>query len=196
MLALIVVASLLAALRWHHLPNAPQLKILWFSLTACLVAAIIGGLGLLAAPSLLSPLRHYARLARLVDLIEFVSLAFRKRPAILAQVFALSLLGQCATLLAFEIIAHDLAIGNLAWLDYLISASFAFVANMLPFTLGGLGVGEAAFDHLCTLFEPTASGAPYASIFFAFRAVSLLTLLPGVVSFIVYRSDPGSVREA
>ena len=33
-------------------------------------------------------------------------------------------------------------------LDYWVAAPVALVANALPFTPGGLGVGEAAFDQL------------------------------------------------
>src|SRR5262249_47391208 len=57
-----------------------------------------------------------------------------------------------------------------------------------------LGIGEAAFDHLCQWLDPMASVAPYTRIFFSFRAGSMITLLVGLVSFVVYRSDARPAR--
>ncbi len=61
------------------------------------------------------------------------------------------------------------------------------VANILPFTPGGLGVGEAAFELICRWLAPSIISAPYASIFFAFRAVSMVMLIPGAIAFAMHR---------
>jgi glycosyltransferase 2 family protein len=66
------------------------------------------------------------------------------------------------------------------------------LANALPLTPSGIGVGEAAFDQICRWLEPTPSGAAYSSIFFAFRLVSTLTCIPGLVSLAVYRNSARS----
>jgi uncharacterized membrane protein YbhN (UPF0104 family) len=66
------------------------------------------------------------------------------------------------------------------------------VVNALPLTPSGIGVGEAAFDQICRWLEPTPSGAAYSSIFFAFRLVSTLTCIPGLVSLAVYRNSARS----
>jgi uncharacterized membrane protein YbhN (UPF0104 family) len=66
------------------------------------------------------------------------------------------------------------------------------VANALPLTPSGLGVGEAAFDQICRWLEPTPSGAAYSSIFFAFRLVSTLTCIPGLISLAIYRNAAGA----
>jgi hypothetical protein len=63
------------------------------------------------------------------------------------------------------------------------------VANSLPLTPNGIGIGEAAFDQICHLMERVPSGAAYSSIFFALRAVSVLASLPGFVSFALYRNE-------
>jgi len=50
-------------------------------------------------------------------------------------------------------------------------------------------VGEVAFDQVCTWLDATRSGTGYAGVFFAFRAVSMVVMLVGLVSFIMHRAD-------
>ncbi len=192
-LALIAVAAVLILLRWDRMQEVPQLMVLVLSVMASLVVGLIGGIALLAAPSLLfrsrSLFHGYPRIKQFLDQAQGVFMAFRRKPFALAAAFGLSVLGQAATLLALVLIASNLHIGPLPALDYLVSATLALIANMLPFTPGGLGVGEAAFDQLCRWLEPSPSGAPYANIFFAFRAVSMLVLLVGIASFVLLRSE-------
>jgi uncharacterized membrane protein YbhN (UPF0104 family) len=115
--------------------------------------------------------------------------AFRRSPAALGTALTLSLLVQGITVVAFIIISQSVRIGNMTILDISVAAPLAMVANVLPITPGGLGVGEAAFDQLCRWLDPAPGAAAYASIFFAYRAVSAVTLIPGLLAFIVYRSD-------
>jgi len=72
--------------------------------------------------------------------------------------------------------------------DYMFAVPLTLMVNALPLTPGGIGVGEAAFDQICRWLEPTPSGAAYSSIFFAFRVVSTLTCIPGVISLAIYRN--------
>ena len=72
--------------------------------------------------------------------------------------------------------------------DYMFAVPLTLVANALPLTPNGIGVGEAAFDQICRWLEPSPSGAAYSSIFFAFRAISMLACLPGFISFAIYRN--------
>src|SRR5208282_678966 len=101
-----------------------------------------------------------------------------------------SLIIQGFTLLAFVIIAHNLRVGSATLVDVSFAAPLAMVVNFLPVTPGGLGVGEAAFNQICDWLAPSAGIAPYASIFFAFRAVSMVILIPGSISFLVHRDNP------
>jgi uncharacterized membrane protein YbhN (UPF0104 family) len=195
LLGLLVLAFLLMTLRWHRVAEVPQLMWLGWSTAAGLAAGFAACLAMLVAPDLLSRLevlvQGYPRLRRILARARDMFVALRARPAALAGIFGLALLGQCLTLLAFVMIADSLHVGSLSSRDYAVAAPLALVVNTLPFTPGGLGVGEAAFDHLCRWLEPVPSIAPYATIFFAFRIVSTLTLLLGLVSFVIHRSDPG-----
>jgi glycosyltransferase 2 family protein len=200
LIALCMLALVVMPLRWQQVHQVPQLMLLAISLTAAVAAGVAGSIVLIAAPRLLALLRprlyRFPRAAQLAAHAQDVFLAFRHKPAALLAAFCLAMLGQCVTLLAFLVIAGSLHIGTLSASDYSVAAPLAFVANTLPFTPGGLGVGEAAFAQLCRWLEPISSTAPYASIFFAFRAVSMLTLLVGLISFVVYRSDTGRAGAA
>jgi glycosyltransferase 2 family protein len=193
LLALVLLASFLTELSWHRVREVPQLTVLALSLAVALMAGLAGIITLLAVPALLSQLRprlrFHPRLQRLSDRTHEILSILRRRPAALAVIFCLSLLAQCAALLAFVIVARNLGIGHLTSSDFLLSAALATLANSLPFTPGGLGIGEAAFDQICQWIANAPDAVPYASIFFAFRAVSMLMLPVGMVSFVVHRSD-------
>ena len=191
--ALIFLAVALVTLRWERVRAVPELTVLTLSLVACAVVVLVSGAVLLAAPSLLlwNPLvlHPHHRISRFLNQVQDVLMAFRHRPAAICAIVLLSLMIQSSTVIAFVIIARSLRIGGLSLLDVSVAAPLAIVANILPFTPGGLGVGEAAFDQLCRWLAPASVMAPYASIFFAFRAVSLVTLIPGPILLVVDRND-------
>ena len=192
-LALIAVAAVLILLRWDRMQEVPQLMVLVLSVMASLVVGLIGGIALLAAPSLLfrsrSLFHGYPRIKQFLDQAQGVFMAFRRKPIALAAAFGSPCWvkpQRCSRSCSSRPISTS---DHYPALDYLVSAPLALIANMLPFTPGGLGVGEAAFDQLCRWLEPSPSGAPYANIFFAFRAVSMLVLLVGIASFILLRCE-------
>ncbi len=85
-------------------------------------------------------------------------------------------------------LAEAIKIGMLSAVDYMFAVPLTLIVNALPLTPSGIGVGEAAFDQICRWLEPTPSGAAYSSIFFAFRVVSTLTCIPGLISLALYRN--------
>lgn len=56
------------------------------------------------------------------------------------------------------------------------------IANLIPITPGGFGVGEAAFSKVLTLLNPELS-ASYATIFLAYRFITILPYLPSIFVF-------------
>jgi len=91
------------------------------------------------------------------------------------------------TIAGFLFITRSLQIGDITLLDVAVAAPLAMVANILPFTPGGLGIGETAFALICRWLAPSIISAPYAGIFFAFRAVSMVMLIPGAVALATHR---------
>ncbi len=188
--AFIILAALLVTLRWERVREVPELMLLTVSLMACVAVVLVSGVALLGAPSLLilnlSKLQSFPRVTRLLIQVHGVATAFRSRPLALSIVFFLSLVIQGLIIATFIVIANMMHIGNASLLDVSIAAPLAIVANVLPFTPGGLGVGEAAFDQLCRWLAPVSHIAPYASLFFAFRALSMTLVIPGLISYVGY----------
>jgi len=106
----------------------------------------------------------------------------------LMAAFALALVTQVLTIFAVLAVAEAVKIGVLRAADYMFAVPLTLIVNALPLTPSGIGVGEAAFDQICRWLEPTPSGAAYSSIFFAFRVVSTLTCIPGLISLAIYRN--------
>jgi len=110
----------------------------------------------------------------------------------LLAAFALALVTQILTVFAAVVLAQATKIGMLTVADYMFAVPLTLIVNALPLTPSGIGVGEAAFDQICRWLELTPSGAAYSSIFFAFRVVSTLTCIPGLISLAIYRNSPRS----
>lgn len=94
------------------------------------------------------------------------------------------------------LIAGAMQLGGLTALDYAIAGMYATIANSLPFTPGGLGIGESAFASACVMLEPNAVHAAYGTIFLAFRCVFIISTLPGMLAYLFspqreYRSGAG-----
>ena len=62
----------------------------------------------------------------------------------------------------------------------------ANIANTIPLTPGGLGIGEGAFDQVCRMLESKPSGAAYGSIFLAFRTATIIVYLVLGATFLLF----------
>jgi uncharacterized protein (TIRG00374 family) len=126
------------------------------------------------------------RLARIIDdagdALHQYSRAWR------STALALAISVTIVFLVAFSVvvIAAAMQFGGLTMIEYGIAGVYAMIANSLPFTPGGLGIGEGAFASACVALEPATSGTPYGTIFLVFRCVVVISTLPGLVSYLVY----------
>lgn len=84
------------------------------------------------------------------------------------------------------VIAAATQFHGLSAVEYGIAGVYAMIANSLPFTPGGLGVGEGAFASACVALEPSASGIPYGTIFLVLRCVTVVSTLPGLLAYLLY----------
>ena len=82
------------------------------------------------------------------------------------------------------LIAEAMPFTGPAAVDYGIAGLYALIANSLPVTPGGLGIGEGAFASACIMLAPGAAYAAYGTIFLAFRCVFILSTLPGLVAYL------------
>jgi uncharacterized protein (TIRG00374 family) len=200
LLALMTLALLALAFNWRWVQSVAALAALGTFLALAYVALIGGIIALAAAPGLVEwmalRLSRWPRLASLVLQVQDVARAVRNRPGALLVVFGLALAIQSLGVLAVLVIAGAIDIGQLTAADYMFAVPITLVANALPLTPNGLGVGEATFDQLCRWLEPVPTGAAYSSIFFAFRAVSMFGMLCGLVSFAIPQRGSSAVKAA
>jgi uncharacterized protein (TIRG00374 family) len=146
----VVTAS---AVRWPAAPSAVVralsggCALLLVAVVACLVLALGRDW------TRLSRVQAFARRGRLgrtlCDVLRIVH-GFRRRPAALGAAFLFSMLSQACQIMACWIIATAVIAGPVDG-GLLPVVPLGFVANALPLTPGGLGVGEAAFEELFNL---------------------------------------------
>ncbi len=132
---------------------------------------------------------HSGRVKRIfLRLVEIVRLY---RNAMRQMVFALllSMVAQGLILFSLVMVATTMAMGSLGAGDYVFATPWAWMANFIPLTPGGIGVGEAAFDQVCRWIETVPSGAAYGTIFLVFRLLSMMGTLPGLFAYLFFRQD-------
>src|SRR5262249_21889042 len=192
LLAVLFISLAFTLLYWRYMKQVPALAALGTSIIAVAAACIMAICMLLAAPDLLRPLElallRWSLAANLLVQMRQIILTLRRSPLSLMAAFALALVTQVLTIFAVLAVAEAVKIGVLRAADYMFAVPLTLIVNALPLTPSGIGVGEAAFDQICRWLEPTPSGAAYSSIFFAFRVVSTLTCIPGLISLAIYRN--------
>ncbi|MGN7613307.1 lysylphosphatidylglycerol synthase transmembrane domain-containing protein [Magnetococcales bacterium HHB-1] len=120
---------------------------------------------------------------------------FRKSPKTVFQVIGISLLCQAAIVGTLLMIAHAMGFFQLIFTDYLFVSSWTWVANMVPLSPGGLGIGEAVFDQLCHWIDPMATLVPYGTAYLSLRILLSVSTLPGFLVYLFYRNEVQSIMK-
>jgi uncharacterized protein (TIRG00374 family) len=192
LLAVLFISLAFTLFYWRQMQQVPALAALGMSIVVAAVACVAGACLLFAAADLTRPIEaHLLRWPTLTNLLvqaRWMISMLRTNPVSLLAAFALAFATQILTVFAVAVLAGAIRIGVLNPVDYIFVVPFTLIVNALPLTPGGIGVGEAAFDQICRWLEPIPSGAAYSSIFFAFRVVSTLTCIPGLISLAIYRN--------
>ncbi len=124
----------------------------------------------------------------LEKLIELVS-AYRTKFSVLVMAVGLSLIQWFLILTALFLIGQAMNADGLSWVGYVVSGVAGLLANAIPISPGGLGVGEAAFAQVSQLLEAVPTQTAYGSIFLVQRALTVLTVAMGIIPFIMYRRE-------
>jgi uncharacterized protein (TIRG00374 family) len=127
------------------------------------------------------------RSARLAQIVDDGGAALRQyardwRSASLAMLLSVVIVGLAVG--PIVLIAEAMPLGDPSAADYAIAGLYALIANSLPVTPGGLGIGEGAFASAVLILAPQAGYAPYGTIFLAFRCVFILSTLPGLLTYL------------
>jgi uncharacterized membrane protein YbhN (UPF0104 family) len=116
--------------------------------------------------------------------------AYVARPGLLLATLALSLVQFVLVLLALIAVGWAMGFVELDWAGYMLAGIWSLVANALPVTPGGIGVGEAAFAHAASMLSHSAStGAAFGTVFLALRLVSIAVGMIGIVPWLTHRSE-------
>jgi uncharacterized protein (TIRG00374 family) len=195
-LGLLSIALAFTLFNWHWMRQVPALAALGTLLLLGFAACVVAASALFVAPRLTRPLEQrlsrWPRVAELIVHLHELILLFRSRPFRLLGALALAVMIHILTVAGVVVLAEAVKIGHLGAADFLFAVPLTFAVNALPLTPSGIGVGEAAFDQICRWLEPMPSGAAYSSIFFAYRAVSMVASLAGLASFVIYRNEARS----
>lgn len=185
LLGIIVMACIAAP---FYLDTFEHNATLYYLLMACVVICICSLITFFVLAILLSDriglvdwlekkIQGYRYAAPCISLLRAVYI-YRSAKWIIAESLVMSIGTQLILLAIVVIIGDAMSLPPLTMGVYIMALVIGQVANLIPLTPGGLGVGEAAFANIIYLFNP--STAAYATVFFALRVLSTLAYLPGV----------------
>ncbi len=126
------------------------------------------------------------RLAAIIDEAGLALHQYSKSWRSILMSFLVSLVLVALVACAVIAVAAAMQLGGLTMTEYGIAGVYAMIANSLPFTPGGLGIGEGAFQSACVALEPSTSGLPYGTVFLVLRCVIVISTLPGLIVYLVY----------
>ena len=109
--------------------------------------------------------------------------SYKSSPICLLQCLILSFVSQGLTLLIIVIVSVNMELGDISIRQYALAGASGLLANVLPITPGGIGIGESAFDQVCRLLATNAAGS-FSVGFLVFRVVSMMFTIPGIFSYI------------
>jgi uncharacterized protein (TIRG00374 family) len=176
---------------WGRIQQTPGLAAVGRAIVLAVAICAVATCALFLTPKLMLLFEHTFRrwplISSLIQKLSGLLMMLQKAPLALLVAFGLALAIQLLTVFAVIVIGNAIAAAALSTADYVFAVPLTTIANALPLTPGGLGVGEATFDQICRWLKPGTDDVAYSSIFFSFRLVSLFIGLPGLVSLVVYR---------
>jgi len=190
LLGLALVAS--AALLFQH-GRFPGMAT---KLNLILLAIVVGSLVMLSKRMrrlfLLDRLLNALPFAGILKKLDQAALLYRSRPLALTYAIVVSLAVHGMILTAIAVLGRAIGI-DIPWLDFYTLAPLALIAQSLPITPGGIGIGEFAFMGL---FSMAGVPAPAAfALSFSYRAVQFVVSLVGGVLMATQHERPPSAKE-
>jgi len=192
---LLAVSTLVAVAHPRHIPQP---------VAAALLATVLAlGCAAFALPRILRALAHRvppsarswrAALAKSMRELNTAITTYRRANTAIAAGLLLSMLVCVLDVAGLLLVMHAMGIDALPWMQQALACTLALIANNLPFTPGGLGIGETAFANAALMLEPSHTGAPYATAFLAYRCMTILSTVPG--AFVGMRLPPRRVPQS
>ena len=111
---------------------------------------------------------------------------YRRKPAVTPVALALSVCNQALTFTGFYLALQAAGVSGLRAGQFFLIVPLGFIANAVPISPAGIGVGQAAFFALFRIVAPEYASAATAA-FTAFQAVTILLCLTGLAWYIPYK---------
>lgn len=184
LMGIFFISCLAALLHWQAITQSDTLAYLLITcLCACLIGIVFIFITLLSSNKLkLSRLEekfpNRRWLQPLLSLIAAIHL-YKNKKLIILECFVTSLVTQLALLAIILLLNNMMGLPSFSVFDYMLALAVAQIANLVPLTPGGIGIGEAAFANVLLLLNP-GTNAAYATVFLAFRLISIFAYLPGL----------------
>jgi glycosyltransferase 2 family protein len=190
LMAMFVIASLIALFRFSTFSHQSTLFYLLIVCFSCCIAGVSFFILSILLPEKLGLSDWLNRkfvnkrwLQPIISMLNAIHI-YRNAKGIIFECLGVSIISQILLLIVILLINRMLGLPPLSPLDYAIALVVGQIANLIPLTPGGLGIGEAVFGNILLLLNPGIVGA-YATVFFAFRLLITLAYLPGVIIGIV-----------
>lgn len=188
-LGLVVLIGFIAVSRLSQLHEQPQLFYLLFLFALFCLSVLFAFAALMVLPHRIGvihwlsqrfPQQRWSR--SLVSLLEALR-RYRMPKLMLFKCLMSSVAIQLLITFSIMTLAKMMHFPPIAFVDYVIALGITQIVNMIPATPGGIGIGEMAFANILLLLNP-GTNAAYATIFLAYRLISILVYLPGVLCYI------------
>jgi uncharacterized protein (TIRG00374 family) len=190
---------LLGAIPLLLLPEPLRPSVSGFLLLVLVVlSAVVLAVGLgrnIARVAGVFPRRVAERSRAIAESLANAIVAYRGEKRIIMLAIALSVVQFLGILTALYLVGSALQMSQLGISGYALAGVTSILANALPLTPGGIGIGEAAFAKVAMYLQPIDKGlTAYASAFLGMRALTILVSLMGVVPFIISRKQIVALR--
>ena len=146
-----------------------------------LVTILIAIFDRFVAP-ILQRVRPFARLRTHFNLLVHY---YSNAPGSIGLCIAVSIAIQFFNLASLLILAEAILNPSLSFSQLGLAGVMTTIANQVPFTAGGLAIGETLFSYLCRLMDPVNVTSDYGSIVFLQRLAALVAVSPGLVFFML-----------
>lgn len=190
LMGIFVTISLIAIWRAKQFSHDATL----FYILSCCTAVCMAGLAFFFLSLLLprkvgfsawlsNKFQHKSWLEPIIAFFDAVRV-YRHAKWVIIQCVLISVGIQILMVITTFFISEMMGFPRIALVDYAIAIGAAQIANLIPLTPGGLGIGEIAFANVLLLLNPGTSAA-YATIFLAFRFFGIVSYLPGVAIYLM-----------
>ena len=129
------------------------------------------------------------KMGMVIDQILRAARLSRQSKGRLIAALLVSAVAQTVEIISLLCIAYFLGMLTVPVSHFFVAAPIAWVANILPISPGGLGVGEAAFSQIFQWLQSASTLTAFGSVFLINRILQIVATLPGLWVYLTYQHD-------